>query len=83
MWLWLNNYVLLARDYPIYSTQWHPEMPSWVWWENMIINHSLEAIKMGLQIATFFVNEGRKWEAVPILPKSILTSNLCPLEKLR
>ncbi|EGG14019.1 peptidase C26 family protein [Cavenderia fasciculata] len=49
-----------AKEYPIYATQWHPEKPLFEWWDQEVIDHSLQSIQANQYTSTWFVNECRK-----------------------
>ncbi|XP_065185193.1 gamma-glutamyl hydrolase-like [Sycon ciliatum] len=48
-----------ARDYPIFSSIFHPEKSMFEWNSKYDINHSLHAVKAAQYFADFFVNEAR------------------------
>ena len=60
----IKLFSLTAHDYPIYGTQWHPEMNPFEF--NVAeelgnnINHSPNGIRIAQYFANFFVNEARK-----------------------
>ncbi|KAK7113495.1 gamma-glutamyl hydrolase-like [Littorina saxatilis] len=49
-----------AFDYPIYGSQWHPEVVLFGWATDHDITHSLHAIAVSQYIANFFVTEARR-----------------------
>jgi len=68
-----------AYQYPIYGSQWHPERPPFVFYENGI-NHSEESIHANLAASLFLANEARKCENVfspPELKKRVVET-YCP-----
>ena len=60
----LISFKILAREYPIYATQWHPEMNIFEFTHNeglgTNINHSKKAVLISQYFANFFVDEARK-----------------------
>ena len=48
-----------AKNYPIFGTQYHPEMPSELWVGDMDINHSFESIQLQEHFARLFVMMAR------------------------
>lgn len=51
---------LEAKDYPIFSTQFHPEKPSQLWTDNDGINHTWESINLQKQFSEFIVKLSRE-----------------------
>ena len=51
---------VLAYDYPIYGTQWHPEKNNFEFRPELHINHSELGVRVSQYMANFFVNEARK-----------------------
>lgn len=58
-----------ARDYPFYAVQWHPEKNNFEYGStvkngqdipNHVINHSEDAIKVSIEMASIFVHMARK-----------------------
>ena len=49
-----------AINFPVYSTQWHPEKVSYEWRADEDINHSYTSLLANQHMANFFVNECRK-----------------------
>ena len=47
-------------DYPIYGSQFHPEVVPFDWLSDSKINHKFEDIQMSQFLANFFVGESRK-----------------------
>ena len=48
-----------AKEYPFYSTQWHPEKYAFEWCTNKDIPHSSQAIQLSQYLSNFFVQEAR------------------------
>ena len=57
-----NTFVAIieAIDYPIYSTQFHPEKNPFEWRDSLPIPHTSEAISVSTYLANFFIFEARK-----------------------
>ena len=51
-------WLCLAKDYPFYGVQWHPEKSAFEWDETEDICHSEHAIIIMQMAANFFVGEG-------------------------
>lgn len=61
--LWLS----LAKDYPFYGTQWHPEKSAFEWDEREAICHSEHAIATMQMAANFFISEGDQGKVSHVL----------------
>ncbi len=48
----------LAKKYPFYGVQWHPEKSGYEWNTKETINHSQHAVTIMQMAANFFVSEG-------------------------
>lgn len=48
-----------AKHYPIFGTQFHPEMPSQLWVDGLNINHSWESIELQNYFAQEFIEMAR------------------------
>ena len=51
---------ILAYDYPIYGSQWHPEKNNFEFRPDLHINHSKFGDRVSQYMANFFVDEARK-----------------------
>jgi len=49
-----------AKNYPIFGTQFHPEMPSQLWVDGLNINHSWESIEVQEIFAREFIEMARR-----------------------
>ena len=54
----LNFYLIIAKHYPIYGIQFHPEKIGFEWIPDEVIPHSEHAVIIMQSLANFFVEEG-------------------------
>eukprot|EP00357_Protocruzia_adherens_P033137 CAMPEP_0115022570 /NCGR_PEP_ID=MMETSP0216-20121206/31650_1 /TAXON_ID=223996 /ORGANISM="Protocruzia adherens, Strain Boccale" /LENGTH=333 /DNA_ID=CAMNT_0002395321 /DNA_START=27 /DNA_END=1028 /DNA_ORIENTATION=- len=52
--------VVEANDYPIYGTQFHPEMTMFLWNETKNVPHNVYAVELAQYFVRFYVQEARK-----------------------
>ncbi|XP_012676893.2 gamma-glutamyl hydrolase [Clupea harengus] len=49
-----------GKQYPFYGVQWHPEVNRFQWNPKYHFPHAVDAVRVSVLLADFFVNEGRK-----------------------